>query len=278
MDAAVEEIPYQELKIGNLIGSGFYGHVYSARWRNIEIAVKRIIPGRESRKIQREVNHLSRVSHVNIVKLYGISKDEDSFLMLMEYVDGGSLHKFLHEGSRPSYSHAHAFSWAYQIAQAVAYLHAITPHAVIHRDIKPLNALLCQKGLRLKVCDFGTVVDLSQSISQNAGTCKYKPPEVLDGLPFTEKCDVYSWAITFWEILSRKEPFEQHDGTFALSLAINGGERPPLNSITSCPEDVISLIDTCWSTNPQRRHTMELIAYIMERFVSEAGPIQPLDL
>jgi len=56
------------------------------------------------------------------------------------------------------------------------------------------------------------------------------------------------------------------------------GERPPLSSITSCPEDVISLIDTCWNTNPQRRHTMELVAYIMERFVSEAGPIQPLDL
>jgi len=85
--------------------------------------VKRIIPGRENKKILREVNNLSRVSHVNIVKLYGISKDEDSFLMLMEYVDGGSLHKFLHEGQlRPCYSHAHAFNWAHQIAKVCRFI------------------------------------------------------------------------------------------------------------------------------------------------------------
>jgi len=89
--------------------------------------VKRIIPGRENKKILREVNNLSRVSHVNIVKLYGISKDEDSFLMLMEYVDGGSLHKFLHEGQlRPFYSHAHAFNWAYQIAKVCRFISKVT--------------------------------------------------------------------------------------------------------------------------------------------------------
>ncbi|XP_016961091.1 mitogen-activated protein kinase kinase kinase 7 [Drosophila biarmipes] len=280
MDVAVEEIPYGEFAIGeeNIIGSGFFGVVYKTKWRNIEIAVKRIIPGREHKYIQREINQLSRVSHVNIVKLHGISKHEDSFLMLMEYVDGGSLHKFLHEGSKPSYSQAHAFNWAHQIAQAIAYLHAIRPKAVIHRDIKPLNALLCRKGLSLKICDFGTVVDLSQSISQNAGTCKYKSPEVLNGHHINEKCDVYSWAITFWEILSRKEPFENHDGTFALTLAISEGERPPLEAIISCPEDVVSLLTACWDTDPLRRHTMELIVHIMSKFVSEAGPITPLAL
>jgi len=127
------------------------------------------------------------------------------------------------------------------------------PKAVIHRDIKPLNTLLCEKGLKLKICDFGTVVDLSQSISCNAGTCRYKAPEVrelfdfksnriiinqptgfqkvLQGNKPDEKCDVYSWAITFWEILSRKEPFEQYNTLFELYMAINEGKRLSLDII-----------------------------------------------
>ncbi|KAH8357132.1 hypothetical protein KR084_004007, partial [Drosophila pseudotakahashii] len=280
-----------------VIGSGFYGIVYRAKWRNLEIAVKRILPGREDKKIEREINHLARVNHENIVKLYGRSKHEDSFLLLMEYVDGGSLSSFLHADPKPSYSLAHALNWAHQIAEGVAYLHAMEPK-VIHRDIKPLNALLCQKGLQLKICDFGTVVDLSQSISINAGTARYKAPEVLRGCPINEKCDVHSWAITFWEILSRKVPLDKYNAIFELSMAINAGKqlciisnlspqskdnmiyadvRPSLPDIMAgCPEDVVSVITACWDKDPQRRHSMGLVAYIMEKFVREAGPIQPI--
>ncbi|XP_017003687.2 mitogen-activated protein kinase kinase kinase 7 [Drosophila takahashii] len=276
MAATVEEVPYEEFKTGEVIGSGFFGVVYKAKWRNLEIAVKRILPGREDKKIEREINHLARVNHENIVKLYGRSKHEDSFLLLMEYVDGGSLSSFLHANSKPSYSLSHALNWAHQIAEGVAYLHAMEPK-VIHRDIKPLNALLCRKGLSLKICDFGTVVDLSQSISINAGTARYKAPEVFRGLPINEKCDVYSWAITFWEILSRKIPLEQYNAIFELSMAINAGETPKISDIMAgCPEDVVSVITACWDKNPQRRHSMALVAYIIKKFVSEAGPLQPI--
>ncbi|XP_033164251.1 mitogen-activated protein kinase kinase kinase 7 isoform X1 [Drosophila mauritiana] len=278
MAATVEGVPYEEIQTKELIGTGFYGSVYKAIWRNREIALKRIREGCEDKKIEREIYQLTKASHVNIVQLYGTSRHEGCALLLMELVDGGSLSSFLHAESKPSYSHAHAFNWAHQIAQGIAYLHGMQPKAVIHRDIKPLNTLLCEKGLKLKICDFGTVVDLSQSISCNAGTCRYKAPEVLQGNKPDEKCDVYSWAITFWEILSRKEPFEQYNTLFELYMAINEGERPDLSYIMAgCPADIVALLSACWDPDISKRFSMELISQSTGRILSQAGHIPALD-
>ncbi|XP_052835402.1 mitogen-activated protein kinase kinase kinase 7 isoform X1 [Drosophila gunungcola] len=278
--AAVDQIPFEEFKLGKGVGTGSFGSVFVADWRNRVIAVKRIRAGCEDRKIDREINQLARVDHENIIKLYGISKHEDRVYLLMEYVDGGSLFSFLHAQSKPSYSLAHALNWSLQIAQGVAYLHGMRPKAVIHRDIKPHNALLGQRGLSLKICDFGTVVDQTLSMSLETGTVRYIAPEVFKGGRYNEKCDVHSWAITCWEILSRKMPLDKYDGTsaWALKLAINGGERPLLDDVMKgCPEDLNSLLTVCWDVDPKRRFSMELVAHIMKKFTSEAGPIQPLD-
>ncbi|XP_016974506.2 mitogen-activated protein kinase kinase kinase 7 [Drosophila rhopaloa] len=278
MTAAVDLIPFEEFKLGKIIGSGSFSSVFKADWKNLVIAVKRIRLGYEDNKIDREIIQLSRVSHENLIQFYGVSKHDDRFFLLMEYVDGGSLHNFLYADSQPSYSLAHAFNWSLQIAQGLAYLHAMKPKAVIHRDIKPHNALLGQRGLSLKICDFGTVIDQTLSMSE-AGTSRYLAPEVLNGDRYNEKCDVYSWAFTFWEILSRKMPLDEIDGTntWNLKMAITGGERPSLNDVMAgCPEDFVSIIAACWNMDPKLRLSMELVAYIMNKFVIEAGPIQPL--
>uniref|UniRef100_A0A6P4EMJ2 Mitogen-activated protein kinase kinase kinase 7 n=1 Tax=Drosophila rhopaloa TaxID=1041015 RepID=A0A6P4EMJ2_DRORH len=278
MTAAVDLIPFEEFKLGKIIGSGSFSSVFKADWKNLAIAVKRIRLGYEDNKIDREIIQLSRVSHENLIQFYGVSKHDDRFFLLMEYVDGGSLHNFLYADSQPSYSLAHAFNWSLQIAQGLAYLHAMKPKAVIHRDIKPHNALLGQRGLSLKICDFGTVIDQTLSMSE-AGTSRYLAPEVLNGDRYNEKCDVYSWAFTFWEILSRKMPLDEIDGTntWNLKMAITGGERPSLNDVMAgCPEDFVSIIAACWNMDPKLRLSMELVAYIMNKFVIDAGPIQPL--
>ncbi|XP_017052545.1 mitogen-activated protein kinase kinase kinase 7 [Drosophila ficusphila] len=277
MTAAVEYIPYEEFTLGELIGSGTFGSVSKASWRDREIAVKKIRPGCEDQQIEREINQLSRVDHKNIIKLYGISKHDRCFHLLMEYVKGGSLDSFLHAESKPTYSLAHALNWALQIAQGVAYLHAMKPKPVIHRDIKPLNCLLDQSGLSLKICDFGTVVDVTLSMTTGQGTCIYTAPEVFLSGHYNEKCDVYSWAITFWETLSRKAPFKDLS-FYDLSMAIPGGDRPkPEDIIPGCPDDIVSVMTTCWDKEPKRRLSMELVAYIVQKFLREAGPLQHLD-
>ncbi|KAH8381845.1 hypothetical protein KR009_000632, partial [Drosophila setifemur] len=259
-----------------VIGSGFFGRVYKAQWRQSQIAVKMIRVGCEDTGITREVNQLSKASHKNIIKLYGVSQHDDLFYLMVEYLEGGSLSSYLHADWKPKYTLAHALNWAWQIAQGVAYLHAMKPKAVIHRDIKPGNVLLGDKGRILKICDFGTVVDITLSMSAS-GTCSYKAPEVFDGF-FTEKCDVHSWAITLWEILSRKVPFAEIDTVYEINLTICGGVRPKIEDVMNgCPDDIISLMIASWTTDPRGRFSMKLIATILEEFVSKSGPIEPLE-
>lgn len=107
---------------------------------------------------QFQVRQMSRVNHPNIIRLYGVSLREPSFIgIVMEYADGGSLYNYLHCKPKRHYTASHAMSWAKQTAEGVAYLHSMKPKPLIHRDLKPPNLLLVENGTLVKICDFGTV-------------------------------------------------------------------------------------------------------------------------
>ncbi|KAL7741168.1 hypothetical protein ACLKA6_018192 [Drosophila palustris] len=98
-----------------------------------------------------------------------------------------------------------------QCAKGVAYLHGLNPK-IIHRDLKSQNLLLLDNYRTLKICDFGTLRPLATMMTV-VGTAAYMAPEVYAstqvdlGSDYTEKCDVYSFGIVCWEIMSQKKPF-----------------------------------------------------------------------
>lgn len=94
----------------------------------------------------------------------------------MEYAEGGSLYNVLHGHPRVSYTASHAMSWARQCAEGVAYLHAMRPKPLIHRDLKPPNLLLVDQGRVLKICDFGTVTDKATLMTNNMGSAAWMAP------------------------------------------------------------------------------------------------------
>lgn len=89
----------------------------------------------------------------------------------------------LHCRPQPQYSAGHAMSWALQCAHGVAYLHSMTPKALIHRDLKPPNLLLITGGKVLKICDFGTACDKKTYMTNNKGSAAWMAPEVFEGRP-----------------------------------------------------------------------------------------------
>ncbi|XP_034662335.1 mitogen-activated protein kinase kinase kinase 7 [Drosophila subobscura] len=277
--AEPEIIPFADIALGEILGRGYYGLVYKALWGDLPIAVKQIKQGFEDKEFKREVKQLSKVSHENIIQLYGVSVHEKTVHLLIEYVEGGSLHNFLHAEWQPSYTLAHAISWALQIAEGVAYLHAMTPKAVIHRDIKPLNSLLGQRGLHVKICDFGTVVDMTSSMTNNRGTVLYMAPEVCRGRHYTELCDVHSWAMTLWEILSRRQPYENLLTPYMVIMDVITGQRPPLDQVmVECPEHIKCLIKDCWDMEPSSRHSMRHIVTVLREFMAiNEDKLKPLD-
>ncbi|EDV30048.1 uncharacterized protein Dana_GF15984 [Drosophila ananassae] len=269
-------VDFNEIRLEEKVGHGSYGVVCKAIWRDKLVAVKEFFASAEQKDIEKEVKQLSRVKHVNIIALHGISSFQQSTYLIMEYAEGGSLHNFLHGKVKPAYSLAHAMSWARQCAEGLAYLHAMTPKPLIHRDVKPLNLLLTNKGRNLKICDFGTVADKSTMMTNNRGSAAWMAPEVFEGSKYTEKCDIFSWAIVLWEVLSRKQPFKGIDNAYTIQWKIYKGERPPL--LTTCPKRIENLMTACWKTAPEDRPSMQYIVGVMHEIVKDyTGAEKPLE-
>ncbi|XP_050749222.1 mitogen-activated protein kinase kinase kinase 7 isoform X8 [Gymnogyps californianus] len=271
-----EEIDYKEIEVEEVVGRGAFGVVCKAKWRAKDVAIKQIESESERKAFIVELRQLSRVNHPNIVKLYGACLNP--VCLVMEYAEGGSLYNVLHGAEPlPHYTAAHAMSWCLQCSQGVAYLHSMKPKALIHRDLKPPNLLLVAGGTVLKICDFGTACDIQTHMTNNKGSAAWMAPEVFEGSNYSEKCDVFSWGIILWEVITRRKPFDEIGGpAFRIMWAVHNGTRPPL--IKNLPKPIESLMTRCWSKDPSQRPSMEeivkIMTHLMRYFPGADEPLQ----
>lgn len=276
----VQKIDASEIRFIKVVGKGSFGVVHKGIWRGNNVAVKRIETESERKALRVEVHQLSRVSHSNIVKLYGACLDEQQnpICLVMEYAEGGSLYNVLHGRPQRRYTAGHAISWALQCACGVSYLHSMKPKALIHRDLKSPNLLLVLGGKLLKICDFGTACDISTYMTNNKGSAAWMAPEVFEGSQYTEKCDVYSWGIILWEVLSRRKPFSESGTAFRILWEVHKGSRPP--RIQGCPRPVEEIMTRCWDKDPNLRPSMEYVvdyvSKLIEFFGNYDSPIEEL--
>nr|XP_057932352.1 mitogen-activated protein kinase kinase kinase 7 isoform X2 [Doryrhamphus excisus] len=271
-----EEINYEDIKVEEVVGRGAFGVVCKAKWKGKDVAIKTIESESERKAFIVELRQLSRVNHPNIVKLYGSCNNP--VCLVMEYAEGGSLYNVLHGAEPlPCYTASHAMSWCLQCSQGVAYLHGMKPKALIHRDLKPPNLLLVAGGTVLKICDFGTACDIQTHMTNNKGSAAWMAPEVFEGNNYSEKCDVFSWGIILWEVITRRKPFDEIGGpAFRIMWAVHNGTRPPL--ITNLPKPIESLMTRCWSKDPSQRPSMEeivkIMTHLMRYFPGSEEPLQ----
>ncbi|KAF5899319.1 mitogen-activated protein kinase kinase kinase 7 isoform X2, partial [Clarias magur] len=259
-----------------VVGRGAFGVVCKAKWKGKDVAIKTIESESERTAFVVELRQLSRVNHPNIVKLYGSC--QSPVCLVMEYAEGGSLYNVLHGAEPlPHYTASHAMSWCLQCAQGVSYLHGMKPKALIHRDLKPPNLLLVAGGTVLKICDFGTACDIQTHMTNNKGSAAWMAPEVFEGSNYSEKCDVFSWGIILWEVITRRKPFDEIGGpAFRIMWAVHRGTRPPL--IKNLPKPIESLMTRCWSKDPSQRPSMEeivkIMTHLMKYFPGSDEPLQ----
>ncbi|XP_059212030.1 mitogen-activated protein kinase kinase kinase 7 isoform X1 [Centropristis striata] len=271
-----EEINYEDIEVEEVVGRGAFGVVCKAKWKGKDVAIKTIESESERKAFIVELRQLSRVNHPNIVKLYGSCNNP--VCLVMEYAEGGSLYNVLHGAEPlPYYTASHAMSWCFQCSQGVAYLHGMKPKALIHRDLKPPNLLLVAGGTVLKICDFGTACDIQTHMTNNKGSAAWMAPEVFEGNNYSEKCDVFSWGIILWEVITRRKPFDEIGGpAFRIMWAVHNGTRPPL--IKNLPKPIESLMTRCWSKDPSQRPSMEeivkIMTHLMKYFPGYDEPLQ----
>jgi len=217
-----------------------------------------------------EMRHLSKLRHPCVTMVLGavISKVEEPMLV-MEYMDHGSLYDLLHNTTVPIQGEL-LLPILRDIAQGMRFLHAASPQ-VIHGDLKAQNVLVDSK-FRAKVADFG----LSQKRQVGAtGTPFWMAPELLR----KESCntaasDVYSFGIILYEVYSRKDPYEGEDWKEVLRLVADPvvNKRPPPPE--SAPPLVRTLMAEVLSGKPEARPTFEVLDQKLKG--SDVDTVEPM--
>ncbi|KAM7459648.1 hypothetical protein LguiA_036642 [Lonicera macranthoides] len=194
------------------LGSGGFGVVYEGQFPNgVKIAVK-VLNWRSDKAAEQqfmaEVGTIGRTYHINLVRLYGFCYDQMMSALVYEYMENGSLDKYL-------FSDTHTIEWEklYEVAigtaKGIAYLHEECTQRIIHYDIKPGNVLL-DHCFSPKVADFGLAKLCNHdsthvSVTGYRGTPGYSAPEfLLKNYSITHKCDVYSFGMLLFEIVGRR--------------------------------------------------------------------------
>ncbi|CAK9236105.1 unnamed protein product [Sphagnum troendelagicum] len=292
------KIDLREVKCGKKIGGGAYGLVREACWLGCNFAVK-IIRTKDINALKKEVEILAKLSHPHIVQLVGFSEGYPTSMILMELMDGDLRHlikdRVKSTPQAPPFPPEVAMDIISQIAAGMAYLHK---QGVFHGDLKASNVLVNNRGGRIeaKIADFGVsqTVQLTKcfdtskhsdgdiasgtsvyshlSFSGVVGTTGWRAPEVShiqtkEGETssvkptYTGKADVFSFAMTCYEVLSGKL-YSSDLPRQSVNELIRKGVRPEL------PEDInprlSSLIQKCWQTEARKRPTFEKICFDLQ--------------
>lgn len=204
-------------EFGEKIGEGSFGAVYRAYQAEIdrEVAIKVILPEHANQPefIQRfrsEARIVARLEHPHIVPLYDYWQDENGVYIVMRLVRGGSLREILRQQNTLSVEQT-----LYLLEQIASALTAAHQAGVIHRDLKPDNILLDDRG-NSYLTDFGlakTILIDSSLISSDAvvGTPAYLAPEQALGDGVTAQTDIYSLGIMLYEMLTGERPFDDQN-------------------------------------------------------------------
>ncbi len=227
------------------IGAGGMGEVYRARDTRLgrDVAIKVISPevARDPDRIKRfeqEARAAGALSHPNVCAIHDVGEHEGAPFVVMELLEGESLHEKLAAGPIPVRK-----SLDY-VAQAARGLAAAHEKGIVHRDLKPANLFVTRDG-RVKVLDFGlakltrpeVVVPSGEAPRSVAatetgvllGTVGYMSPEQVRGEPADARSDLFAMGAILYELLTGKRAF--HGATYVETLsAILHADPPPLSA------------------------------------------------
>jgi serine/threonine protein kinase len=221
----------------------FRGVAESMRGFKKNVAIKRILPAlAQNKKFVAMFLDEARLSlalqHANIVQVFEIGHSEDTYFIVMEYVDGVDLKAILDWRKRINkrVPVAHSLYVIMEICKGLSYAHELTnpdndaPLGIVHRDISPPNVLISKQG-EIKVVDFGLAKATSQVEVTDPGVVKgkmsYLSPEAARGEEVDHRADIFAVGILLYEMLTGKRLFYGETDYQTVELVRNA-KVPPL--------------------------------------------------
>ena len=263
------------------IGRGGMGSVYRGHDTLLDrpVAVKVLgeggigSPGRE--QLLHEAKAAAKLNHPNIVSVYDAGSSDGVGFVVMEYVEGISLH-----GLRPQ-ALGEIVSIALQVATALDHAHS---HGIIHRDLKPENVMVAPDGTA-KLMDFGLARPIASRVTSEGtliGTVFYLSPEQALGQPVDGRSDLYSLGVMLYELTSGRLPFTADDPLAIVSQHLHAPVVPPSTYNERIPPLLEALILSLMAKQPDDRPASA--AEVMATLAQVAGaqpkaePARPLPL
>src|SRR5215813_11072270 len=227
-------------KILSTLGSGGFGTVYLAEdtWIDKRVAIK--VPHRQSLdfgELLREPRLLASLNHPNIVTVITAEKQDNVFFIVMEYVPGDTLETII--ANRGGLELSLALDYTCQIANAVEHAHK---QGVIHRDLRPANVFVTEKGL-LKVGDFGTsrFLEIAAHGTTVIGSPPYMAPEQFEGRAVFAS-DLYSLGVTMYQMLTGALPYDVPSPTELDKLMSGELLSPPRLKNPAIPKAISDIV------------------------------------
>jgi eukaryotic-like serine/threonine-protein kinase len=207
---------------------------------------------RARRRFQREARAAAGLSnHPHVVTIYDVGEYDGRSFMVMELMRGGTVADRLRSGEE--IPHETTLRWLEEAASALDAAHEA---GVVHRDVKPANMLLDEKG-RLAIGDFGiarlALEDQLTATGQVLGTAAYISPEQAIGEPASPASDRYALAVVAYELLTGERPFQAEN--FAAQARAHVEDPPPMASAANpdLPPAVDEVLDRGLAKEPEER-------------------------
>ena len=256
-DSKTKEILVGEYILKHTIGKGTFSRVklginkITGEKAAIKILDKtKIIEKEDLERIIREMKMLSELDNEHIIKVFQIYENDNHYLIIMEYCEGGELFNYIVERQRLTENEASFFY--YQLIEGVEYIHS---KGIAHRDLKPENLLLDQNK-KLKIIDFGlsNYFDGEKKLETPCGSPCYASPEMVGGNKYDGfMIDIWATGIILFAMLCGYLPFED-DNNDILFKQILGGKIEYPNYLSEISKDLMRKII---ETNPKKRINIE---------------------
>ncbi|GBG76702.1 hypothetical protein CBR_g22920 [Chara braunii] len=280
------------LVIGSKISSGSQAKVFKGSYQRQEVMIKVMQPseGEDERKkmdlqFMSEVRTLSKMQHTNVINLVGAFKKNPVWIIVMEYLAGGSLRSFLSKRQPLSMPLRIVVGMAVDIAHGLSYLHS---KGIVHKRLRSDNLHLtadktvkitefCAAHIERESADFTNESNafrwMAPELQQNKGMENDVPSIFHDTRQCTPKADVYSFGIILWELFTCVVPFDGMTAVQASFAVVNRGVRPKIPD--NCPIPLTNIMNLCWAANPEKRPSMDDVVRMLQAIDLEPAPASP---
>jgi tetratricopeptide (TPR) repeat protein len=232
--------------IGDLLGAGAMGRVYSAWEPELDrrVAIKMLRD--ERARVVKEAQAMAKLSHPNVVTVHEVGETDDGVYVAMELVAGDNLRAW----AKVARTWREVARVLVDVARGLAAVHAA---GLVHRDVKPENVIVGDDG-RARIGDFGLaradgVPAAGVEASAVAGTPAYMAPEVLRGGRADAASDQFGFGVMAYELVAGRRPWRGASWA-ELLRAIEAGAPEPLRGV---PGWLDAAVRRCVATDPGKR-------------------------